>query len=100
MEKLVTINSLDKALTDLLVTQMLNKDNKDFYIGNLTVGQVNDLFIEMQQDSIDVSVVFWNAFSVANSALIAQQIEEKLQKEYEESILKEYEEIKEKENKK
>lgn len=84
--KLIDTKSLDKVMIDLLVKQMLNKENKDFYIGDLTIEQVKELFIEMQQDCIDITTVFWTAFSVAQATLIAEQ-------EYEEQLIKEYKEI-------
>lgn len=84
--KLVDTKSLDKVMIDLLVEQMLNPNNKDFYIGNLTIEQVKELFVEMQQDCIDITTVFWTALSVAQATLIAEQ-------EYEEQLIKEYEEI-------
>ena len=86
MDRLIDVKSLDRMMIDLLVKQMLNPNNKDFYIGNLTVEQVKELFVEMQQDCIDITTVFWTAFSVAQSTLIAEQ-------EYKEQIIKEYEEI-------
>lgn len=88
--KLVDTKSLDKVMIDLLVKQMLNPDNKDFYIGNLTIEQVKELFVEMQQDCIDITTVFWTAFGVAQATLIAEQ-------EYKADILAEYELIKEQE---
>ena len=56
---------LDEVLTDMLTRCMLNPDNKDFYIGNLTLDKVKQYFAEMPQDDVSVASVFWSAFSSA-----------------------------------
>lgn len=58
---------LDEVMIDITVKCMLNPDNKDFYIGTLTLDKVKSLFVEMNDPSADISTVFWSAFSRAQA---------------------------------
>ena len=71
MEKLS--NSLDKVLIDMTVTQMLNPNNKDFYIGNLTLDKVSSL---IDGDTYRADILF-RALSVIEFKfpLVLEQIE-------------------------
>lgn len=64
---------LDEVLTDILVKCMLNPNNKDFYIGNLTLGRVKQYFVEMPKDDVTVDTVFWNAYSRAEALFEEEQ---------------------------
>lgn len=64
---------LDEILTDMLTRCMLNPDNKDFYIGNLTLDKVKQYFAEMPQDDVSVASVFWNAYSRAEAQYLQTQ---------------------------
>lgn len=64
---------LDEVLTDMLTRCMLNPDNKDFYIGNLTLDKVKQYFAEMPQGDVSVDVVFWSAFSRAQAQYLKEQ---------------------------
>jgi hypothetical protein len=57
--------SLDQAMVDLTVKQMLNPDNADFYIGNLTLDKVKGLFVEMNDTNVTAVDIFWKAFHIA-----------------------------------
>ena len=58
---------LDEVMIDITVKCMLNPDNRDFYIGTLTLDKVKALFIEMNIPDTDISTVFWSAFSRAQA---------------------------------
>ena len=64
---------LDEVLTDMLTRCMLNPDNKDFYIGNLTLDKVKQSFAELPQDDVSVASVFWSAFSRAQAQYLQTQ---------------------------
>lgn len=66
---------LDEVLTDLLVRCMLNPNNKDFYIGTLTLDRVKQYFAEMPQEDISVASVFWSAYHIAETEYLKQQKE-------------------------
>lgn len=58
---------LDEILTNMLVRCMLNPDNKDFYIGTMTLDKVRQYFAEMPHGDTSVASVFWNAYSRAEA---------------------------------
>ena len=73
---------LDEVLTDMLVRCMLNPDNKDFYIGTMTLGQVAKYFAEMPTADESVATVFWSAYSRAEAQYLEEQ---RLTQEYDKS---------------
>ncbi len=79
---------LDEVLTNMLTRCMLNPNNKDFYIENLTLEKVKQYFIDMPQDDISVATIFWTAYSRAEAQYLEEQ---KLLKEYDKAIQEEVE---------
>lgn len=59
MEKLT--DCLDKVVIDMTVRNMLNPNNKDFYIPNITVRKLESLVGEDDY----ASQIFWSAFEIA-----------------------------------
>lgn len=77
MNNLVNIsNNLDQIMVDITVRQMLNPDNKDFYIGTLTLDKVASMFVKMSSVDITIANVFWTAFSRAQARHLAKLEEE------------------------
>lgn len=81
MNNLVNIsNSLDQIMVDITVRQMLNPDNKDFYIGTLTLDKVASMFAEMNKAEIAISEIFWQAYGIAQqeykTTLAYEKVEE------------------------
>ena len=61
MKKLT--NSIDKVIIDMTVRNMLNPDNKDFYIPNITIEKLQRLV-----DGNDyASHIFFSAFTIASA---------------------------------
>lgn len=68
--------SLDQIMVDITVRQMLNPDNKDFYIGTLTLDKVASMFAEMSSADITIDSVFWTAYGIAQAKRLAELEEE------------------------
>ena len=64
--------SLDKILVDITVKQMLNPENKDFFIGKLTLDKVQSLFAEKDNANISAIDIFWRALHIAETKYKAQ----------------------------
>lgn len=60
-------SGLDELMIDMTVKCMLNPENKDFYIGTLTLDKVKSMFVEMNDADLDILTVFWSAFSRAQA---------------------------------
>lgn len=60
-------SGLDELMIDITVKCMLNPENKDFYIGTLTLDKVKSMFVEMNDADLDILTVFWSAFSRAQA---------------------------------
>lgn len=69
--------SLDQVMVDITVRCMLNPDNKDFYIGDLTLEKVKGMFVEMNDPDLDILTVFWKAYHIAETEYLKQQKEQK-----------------------
>ena len=63
MEKLA--NSIDKVVIDMTVRNMLNENNKHFYIGKLSIEQVENLLMDDYATDI-----FWSAFAIASASYL------------------------------
>lgn len=63
MEKLA--NSIDKVVVDMTVRCMLNPDNQDFYLHNITVEKLESL---LGADDY-ASQIFWSAFAIASAQI-------------------------------
>lgn len=74
---------LDELMIDITVKCMLNPENKDFYIGTLTLDKVKSMFVEMNDADLDILTVFWSAFSRAQTKYLEE--EQDLIQEYEKS---------------
>ena len=61
MEKLT--DCLDKVVIDITVRNMLNPNNKDFYIPNITLEKLESLVGEDEY----ASQIFWSAFAIASA---------------------------------
>lgn len=68
-------NGLDQLMVDMLVNCMTNPDNKDFYIGNFTLGKLKTYFAEMPSGDVSVDDIFWTAFGIAQAKYLKEQIE-------------------------
>ena len=55
-----------QVLTDFMVKSMLNKDNADFYIGTMTMGELKQLM----EDDKESANVLWGAFCIAQNKFI------------------------------
>lgn len=73
--------SLDNVMVDITVRSMLNPENPDFYIGNLTLDKLKGLFVEMNDVSVSAIDIFWKAFHIAyakfneqNNSVILKEI--------------------------
>lgn len=63
MEKLT--NSIDKVVIDMTVRSMLNPDNKDFYIPNITIEKLERL---VNGDEY-AAHIFFSAFAIASAQI-------------------------------
>lgn len=63
-------NSTNNVLKTMMVRCMLNPNNKDFYIGSLTIERVKHILNEFNDK--EFTDMFWSAFEVAQATLIAQ----------------------------
>ena len=79
---------LDKLMVDITVRCMLNPNNKDFYIGTLTLDKVKSMFAEMNDADLEILDIFWSAYSIAEAKYLEEQ---RLLKEYNEAIAEEIE---------
>lgn len=66
---------LDQLMVNMLVNCMTNPDNKDFYIGNFTLGKLKTYFAEMPSGDVSVDDIFWTAFGIAQAKYLKEQIE-------------------------
>lgn len=68
------INStIDNVLVDLMVRCMLNPDNKEFYIGNLSMNQVEYLCKTVCKQNTQAIDIFWKAFHIAEATIRDEQ---------------------------
>lgn len=63
-------NSLSNCLKSLMVQCMLNPNNKDFYIGTLTIERVQQILLNFNDP--EFTQLFWDAFEVAQAELNCQ----------------------------
>lgn len=57
------MNLLDKIFVKMTVTSMLNPENKDLYVGNLTLEKVESILSKETDDNfVDM---FWTAYNIA-----------------------------------
>ena len=90
MKKLEHISKgLDQLMIDITVRCMLNPNNKDFYIGTLTLDKVKSMFTEMNSADLGILDIFWSAYSIAEAKYLEEQ---KLLKEYAEAEEDEWQE--------
>ena len=61
-------NSLSNCLKSLMVQCMLNPDNKDFYIGTLTMERVQQILTNFNDP--EFTQLFWGAFEMAQAETI------------------------------
>lgn len=61
---------LNEVMLNMMVKCMLNPENKDFYIGTLTLHKVSELF---KRADADIPEIFWAAYSIAENAHAEQQ---------------------------
>lgn len=66
-------SSLDELMIDMTVKCMLNPNNKDFYIGTLTLDKVKSMFTEMNSADLDILTIFWEAYSRAEALYVKEQ---------------------------
>ena len=66
MEKL----NFNETFIDFTVRSMVNPENKDFYINNLSIAQVEDLLTGADDGLVDC---FWQAFSRAFPQIITHK---------------------------
>lgn len=71
-------STLNNVFVELTVRSMLNPNNKDFYIGNLTVDKVNRLLHNTHEKLVDA---FWTAFGIAHSKFVKEKIELEAERE-------------------
>lgn len=62
---------LDQVMIDITVRCMLNPDNRDFYIGTLTVDKCKSMFAEMPSDDVKLIDIFMQAFEIARRQYFA-----------------------------
>lgn len=67
-------DGLDELMINILVTQMINPDNKDFYLPTLTVGKAQEMFVEMQSAGITAIDIFWAAFKKASKYFLQNKL--------------------------
>lgn len=58
-------NSLSNCLKSLMVSCMLNPDNKDFFIGTLTTERVQQILTNFNDP--EFTQLFWDAFDIAQA---------------------------------
>lgn len=75
-------DGLDTMMTNLLVKQMLNPFNKDFYIRNLTIDKVKSMLAEMQSASPSIVDIFWKAFYTAKQSV--EKVDDNIEKLFKE----------------
>lgn len=63
-------NSIDNVFKNLMVRCMLNPDNKDFYIGTLTIERVEEILTNFNDP--EFTELFWSAFEIAQAELNCQ----------------------------
>ena len=63
---------INTILVNMMVKCMLNPDNKDFYLGNLSLEKVEHFFKTMPQDD-EVADVFWSAYSIAEPKYLEEK---------------------------
>lgn len=69
------INStVNNVLVDLMVKCMLNPDNKEFYIGNLSMNQVEYLCKTVCKQNTQAIDIFWKAFHIAEDVLREEEM--------------------------
>lgn len=64
---------LDQVMVNFLVRAMLNPNNKDFYIKNLTLHNIAEMFTAMNNRGHDISDVFWTAYDIAEGTYLQQK---------------------------
>lgn len=62
--------STTNTLKNIMVRCMLNPDNKDFYIGYLTIERVEEILTTFSDE--EFTEMFWSAFEIAQAELIKQ----------------------------
>ncbi|MBP3581952.1 MAG: hypothetical protein J6J33_04300 [Clostridia bacterium] len=67
MEKLN--NTLNDTMKNIMVRCMTNPDNKDFYLGTLTVQRIGEILRNFNDP--DFTKLFWSAFEVAQAQYIS-----------------------------
>ena len=65
---------LDELVTEILVQQMINPKNKDFYIKELTVDKIISLLAEMPAADPSLTEIFWTAFKKAQKYLKTEEL--------------------------
>ena len=65
--------TIDSVLVDLMVSCMLNPDNKEFYIGNLSMNQVEYLCKTVCKQNTQAIDIFWKAFHIAEDIIRDEQ---------------------------
>lgn len=65
---------LDELVTKILVQQMINPENKDFYIKELTVDKIISLLAEMPTADPSLTEIFWTAFKKAQRYLKTEEL--------------------------
>lgn len=60
---------IDDLFVDITVKQMLNPDNKSFYIGTLTLAQCRELLHDADEG---LTHAFWKAFGIAQGIYLEQ----------------------------
>lgn len=73
--------NLNSILVNMMVRCMLNPDNKDFYLDNLSLEKVEHFFKTMPQDD-EVADVFWSAYSIAEPQFIKQREQLAIENDY------------------
>lgn len=61
-------NSLNNVMKNLMIRCMLNPNNKDLYIGTLTIAKVQSILNTINDD--EFTDLFWSAFDIAQATLI------------------------------
>lgn len=69
MKKLDTVdNILDRIVIDMTVRNMLNPKNEDWYLPNLTLQRVIEIYHDIAMDECAI-MIFWAAFDIARTQI-------------------------------
>ena len=66
-------HTIDEVLVGLMVRCMLNPDNEEFYIGRLSLEQVESLCKNVCNKNTTSIDIFWKAFHIAEDVLRDEQ---------------------------